>query len=154
MCKMMDRLNTIAASDASVLLLGETGTGKELVARALHDRSPRHGKPYVAVNCASFPDTLLEAELFGHERGAFTGAVARRAGRFAAAHGGTLLLDEVGDMSIALQVKLLRVLEDHAIEPLGTNAAIAVDVRNGIGRTSRNGESRKASPTSSAQATT
>jgi two-component system, NtrC family, response regulator AtoC len=129
MCQMMDRLNTIAASDASVLLLGETGTGKELVARALHDRSPRHGKPFVAVNCASFPDTLLEAELFGHERGAFTGAVARRAGRFAAAHGGTLLLDEVGDMSIALQVKLLRVLEDHVIEPLGTDTSIAVDVR-------------------------
>jgi two-component system, NtrC family, response regulator AtoC len=129
MCQMMDRLNTIAASDASVLLLGETGTGKELVARALHDRSPRHGKPFVAVNCASFPDTLLEAELFGHERGAFTGAVARRSGRFQAAHGGTLLLDEVGDMSIALQVKLLRVLEDHAIEPLGTNSSIPVDVR-------------------------
>ena len=121
MCQMMDRLNTIAASDASVLLLGETGTGKELVARALHDRSPRHGKPFVAVNCASFPDTLLESELFGHERGAFTGAVARRTGRFGAAHGGTLLLDEVGDMSIALQIKLLRVLEEHAIEPLGTN---------------------------------
>ena len=129
MCQMMDRLNTIAASDASVLLLGETGTGKELVARALHDRSPRHGKPFVAVNCASFPDTLLEAELFGHERGAFTGAVARRAGRFAAAHGGTLLLDEVGDMSIALQAKLLRVLEERAIEPLGTNTSIPVDVR-------------------------
>src|SRR5580765_3892634 len=129
MCRLMDRLNTIAASDAPVLLLGETGTGKELIARALHDRSPRHGKPFVAINCASFPDTLLEAELFGHERGAFTGAVARRAGRFAAAHGGTLLLDEVGDMSTALQVKLLRVLEEHTVEPLGTNASIPVDVR-------------------------
>jgi len=129
MCRMMDRLNTIAASDAPVLLLGETGTGKELIARALHDRSPRHLKPFVAVNCASFPDSLLEAELFGHERGAFTGAVARRAGRFAAAHGGTLLLDEVGDMSTALQVKLLRVLEEHVVEPLGTNTSIPVDVR-------------------------
>jgi DNA-binding NtrC family response regulator len=129
MCRMMDRLNTIAASDAPVLLLGETGTGKELIARALHDRSARHLKPFVAVNCASFPDTLLEAELFGHERGAFTGAVARRAGRFQASHGGTLLLDEVGDMSTALQVKLLRVLEQHTIEPLGTNASIPVDVR-------------------------
>jgi DNA-binding NtrC family response regulator len=129
MCRMMDRLNTIAASDAPVLLLGETGTGKELLARALHDRSARHLKPFVAVNCAAFPDTLLEAELFGHERGAFTGAVARRAGRFAAAHGGTLLLDEVGDMSTALQVKLLRVLEQHTIEPLGTNVSIPVDVR-------------------------
>jgi DNA-binding NtrC family response regulator len=129
MCQMMERLNTIAASDASVLLLGETGTGKELVARALHDRSPRHGKQFVAVNCAGFPDTLLDAELFGHERDAFTGAVARRSGRFSAAHGGTLLLDEVGDMSPALQVKLLRVLEEHALEPLGTRASIGVDVR-------------------------
>ena len=129
MCRMMDHLNTIAASDAPVLLRGETGTGKELIARALHDRSLRHGKPFVAVNCASFPDTLLEAELFGHERGAVTGAVARRTGRFAAAHGGTLLLDEVGDMSTALQVKLLRVLEEHTVEPLGTNTSIPVDVR-------------------------
>ena len=129
MCRLMDRLNTIASSDAPVLLLGETGTGKELVARALHDRGPRRGKPFVAVNCASFPDTLLEAELFGHERGAFTGAVGRRAGRFQAAHGGTLLLDEVGDMSTVAQVKLLRVLEEHVVEPLGTNAAIPVDVR-------------------------
>jgi len=129
MCRLMDRLNTIASSDAPVLLLGETGTGKELIARALHDRGPRRGKPFVAINCASFPDTLLEAELFGHERGAFTGAVARRAGRFQAAHGGTLLLDEVGDMSTAAQVKLLRVLEERTVEPLGTNTAIPVDVR-------------------------
>jgi DNA-binding NtrC family response regulator len=129
MCRLMDRLNTIASSDAPVLLLGETGTGKELVARALHDRGPRRGKAFVAVNCASFPDTLLEAELFGHERGAFTGAVGRRAGRFQAAHGGTLLLDEVGDMSTAAQVKLLRVLEQHTVEPLGTNTSIPVDVR-------------------------
>jgi DNA-binding NtrC family response regulator len=129
MCRLMDRLNTLASSDAPVLLLGETGTGKELVARALHDRGARRGKPFVAVNCASFPDTLLEAELFGHEQGAFTGAVARRAGRFQAAHGGTLLLDEVGDMSTAAQVKLLRVLEEHTVEPLGTNTSIPVDVR-------------------------
>ena len=128
MCLMMDRLNTIAASDASVLLLGEAGTGKELVARTLHDRSSRHGKPFVAVNCASLPDPLLEAELFGPERGA-SGGGAPRAGRLAAAHGGTLLLDEVGDLSIALQARLLRVLEHHPIEPLGTNESIAVDVR-------------------------
>src|SRR4030095_6471601 len=96
MCRLMDGLNTIASSDAPVLLLGETGTGKELVARALHDRGPRRGKPFVAVNCASFPDTLLEPELFGH--------------------GGTLLLNEVGDMSAAAQVKLLRVLEQHTVD--------------------------------------
>ena len=107
MCQMMERLNTIAASDASVLLLGETGTGKELVARALHDRSSRHGKPFVAVNCAAFPDTLLEAELFGIRAPSPLPPPP-------AAHGGTLLLDEVGDMSPALQAKLLRVLEEHA----------------------------------------
>jgi DNA-binding NtrC family response regulator len=129
MREMMERLNAIASSDAAVLLVGETGTGKELVARALHARSPRHGKPFVAVNCASFPDTLLAAELFGHDRGAFGGAVARRTGRFAAAHGGTLLLDEVGDLSLALQIKLLRVLEEHAIESPGTNNPMPVDVR-------------------------
>jgi DNA-binding NtrC family response regulator len=129
MCRMMARLNTIATSHASVLLLGETGTGKELVAHALHNRSPRNRKPFVAVNCASFPDTLLEAELFGHERGAFTGATTRREGRFRAAHGGTLLLDEVGDMSPAAQAKLLRVLQEQVIEPLGTNESVAVDVR-------------------------
>jgi two-component system response regulator AtoC len=129
MCRLRDRLNTIASSDASVLITGETGTGKELVARALHDRGPRRSKPFVAINCAAFPDTLLEAELFGYERGAFTGAVGRRQGRFSAAHGGTLLLDEVGDMSLSAQVKLLRVLQEQTFEPLGGNQSVHVDVR-------------------------
>ena len=119
MSLMMDRLSSIAASDASVLLLGETGTGKKLVARTLHDRSSRHGKSFVTVNCASWPDTLLEAELFGPEMSCNTGGGARRGGRLAAAHGGTLLLDWVGDLSIALQARLLRALEAHAIEPVG-----------------------------------
>jgi DNA-binding NtrC family response regulator len=129
MCRMMDRLNAIAARDVSVLLLGETGTGKDLAARTINDRGPRRGKPFVAVNCAAFPDRLLETELFGDERSALAGAGARRSGRFAAANGGTLLLEEVGDMSTALQGKLLRVLETRAIEPRGTNVSIGVDVR-------------------------
>jgi DNA-binding NtrC family response regulator len=129
MCRLQDRLNTIATSHASVLLCGESGTGKELIARALHERGTRRNKPFVAINCAAFPDTLLEAELFGHERGAFTGAVSRREGRFRAAHGGTLLLDEVADMSPAAQAKLLRVLQEGTIEPLGTNESVRVDVR-------------------------
>jgi DNA-binding NtrC family response regulator len=129
MLRLLDRVNTIATSHAPVLLLGESGTGKELVARALHDRGPRRGKAFVAVNCAAFPDTLLEAELFGHERGAFTGAVKRRDGRFRAAHGGTLLLDEVAEMSLPAQAKLLRVLQEGTVEPLGTNESVRVDVR-------------------------
>jgi two-component system response regulator AtoC len=129
MRRLMDRVKTLATSHAPVLIRGESGTGKELVARALHDRGPRRGKPFVAVNCAAFPDTLLEAELFGHERGAFTGAVRKRDGRFRAAHGGTLLLDEVAEMSPAAQAKLLRVLQEGTIEPLGTNESVRVDVR-------------------------
>jgi two-component system response regulator AtoC len=129
MLRLMDRVNTIATSHAPVLIRGESGTGKELVAKALHERGPRRGKPFVAVNCAAFPDTLLEAELFGHERGAFTGAVRRRDGRFRAAHGGTLLLDEVAEMSLPAQAKLLRVLQEGTIEPLGTNESLRVDVR-------------------------
>jgi DNA-binding NtrC family response regulator len=129
MLRLLDRVNTIATSHAPVLLAGESGTGKELVARALHDRGPRRDKPFVIVNCAAFPDTLLEAELFGHERGAFTGAVKRRDGRFKAAHTGTLLLDEIAEMSLPAQAKLLRVLQEGTIEPLGTNEATRVDVR-------------------------
>jgi DNA-binding NtrC family response regulator len=129
MLRLLDRVNTIAPSHAPVLLTGESGTGKELVARALHDRGARRGKSFVAVNCAAFPDTLLEAELFGHERGAFTGAVKRRDGRFRAAHGGTLLLDEIAEMSLPAQAKLLRVLQEGTVEPLGTNESVRVDVR-------------------------
>jgi len=137
MLRLLDRVNTIAPSHAPVLLQGESGTGKELVARALHERGARRGKAFVAVNCAAFPETLLEAELFGHERGAFTGAVKKRDGRFRAAHGGTLLLDEVAEMSMPAQAKLLRVLQEGVIEPLGTNESVRVDVRV-ISATNRN----------------
>jgi two-component system response regulator AtoC len=129
MLRLLDRVNTIATSHAPVLLSGESGTGKELVARALHQRGPRRDRPLVVVNCAAFPDTLLEAELFGHERGAFTGAVKRRDGRFRAAHTGTLMLDEIAEMSLPAQAKLLRVLQEGTIEPLGTNESQRVDVR-------------------------
>src|SRR3954464_10614818 len=137
MLRLLERVNTIAPSHAPVLLQGESGTGKELVARALHERGARQGKAFVAVNCAAFPETLLEAELFGHERGAFTGAIKKRDGRFRAAHGGTLLLDEVAEMSLPSQAKLLRVLQEGVIEPLGTNESVRVDVRV-ISATNRN----------------
>jgi DNA-binding NtrC family response regulator len=127
--RLLSRLDTVAASDASVLVTGETGTGKELVARRIHARSPRRTGPFVAVNCAAFPEGLLEAELFGHEKGAFTGAVRRREGRFRAAHKGTLLLDEVAEMPLPGQAKLLRALQEGVIEPLGSGAPIPVDVR-------------------------
>jgi DNA-binding NtrC family response regulator len=129
MMRLLDRIDTIAESDTSVLITGESGTGKELIARTLHDRSARASGPFVAVNCAALPETLLEAELFGHERGAFTGAVRKRDGRFRAATGGTLLLDEVAEMTPAAQTKLLRVLQEGTIEPLGANAPVHVDVR-------------------------
>jgi DNA-binding NtrC family response regulator len=143
MLRLLDRVNTIAPSHAPVLLQGESGTGKELVARALHERGARRGKAFVAVNCAAFPETLLEAELFGHERGAFTGAVKKRDGRFRAAHAGTLLLDEVAEMSMPAQAKLLRVLQEGVIEPLGTNESVRVDVRV-ISATNRNLKERVA----------
>jgi DNA-binding NtrC family response regulator len=129
MARLRDRIATLAPSDAPVLITGESGTGKELVARRLHELSARRDRPFVAVNCAAFPEGLIEGELFGHERGAFTGAVKAREGRFKAAHGGTLFLDEVAEIPLPAQVKLLRVLQEGTIEPLGSNSPIRVDVR-------------------------
>jgi DNA-binding NtrC family response regulator len=119
----------VAATSATVLITGETGTGKELVARAIHRRSPRAAMPFIAVNCAAFPETLLESELFGHERGAFTGADRSRQGLFEAAHGGTLFLDEAGEMSPAAQAKLLRIVVDGQLTRLGSTKVRSVDVR-------------------------
>src|SRR5271167_2972307 len=122
-------IERVAPSNVSVLVTGESGTGKELVARALHDLSARRLKPFVAVNCAAIPETLIESEIFGHEKGAFTGALERRTGCFELAEGGTLLLDEIGEMPIATQAKLLRVLEDRKLRRLGSKGETSVDVR-------------------------
>src|SRR5229473_1453404 len=119
----------VAPSTASVLITGASGTGKELVARTIHELSPRRPKPFVAINCAAIPETLMESEIFGHEKGAFTGALERRTGCFELAEGGTLLLDEIGEMPIATQAKLLRVLEDHKFRRLGSKVETTVDVR-------------------------
>jgi transcriptional regulator with PAS, ATPase and Fis domain len=122
-------LRSVADTHSTVLVTGETGTGKELVASAIHKASRRAEKPFVALNCAAIPDSLIESELFGHTRGAFTGAVAAREGRLLAAHGGTLFLDEIGDMPLAAQAKLLRVLQDKQVTPLGADRGVPVDVR-------------------------
>mgnify|MGYP000665200909 CR=1 FL=1 len=124
--KMVGR---VASTDATVLIRGETGTGKELVARAIHQQSPRRERPFVQVNCAAIPDELIESELFGHEKGSFTGAHRRQLGKFVQADGGTLFLDEVGDMSLKTQAKVLRVLQDGEVEPVGAGRTFRVDVR-------------------------
>ena len=129
MHRLFEVLPAIAASPSTVLIVGETGTGKELMARTIHDQSPRRQGPFVAVNCAAIPDTLLESELFGYKAGAFTGANRDKPGRFALAKGGTLFLDEIGDISPALQVRLLRVLQDRTYEPLGAIRSETADAR-------------------------
>jgi DNA-binding NtrC family response regulator len=122
-------IEQVAPSTASVLITGESGTGKELVARTIHKMSPRHDKPFVAINCSAIPESLMESELFGHEKGAFTGAASRRQGCFELADTGTLLLDEIGEMPALLQAKLLRVIEERAVRRLGSRKEIEVDVR-------------------------
>lgn len=122
-------IRQVAAFDSTALVLGESGTGKEVVARAIHDLSPRRGRPFVAINCGAIPADLLESELFGHEKGSFTGAIAARKGRFEIAEGGTLFLDEIGDMSPSMQVKLLRVLQERVFERVGNHAPIRCNVR-------------------------
>ena len=126
---LLEFIDKVADSDSTILILGESGTGKELIARTIHYNSARRDQPLVPVNCGAIPENLLESELFGHEKGAFTGAVNARMGRFELAHGGTLFLDEVGEMSLALQVKLLRVLQERCFERVGGTKTIGVDVR-------------------------
>jgi len=129
MRRVMAQVDRVAASETRVCILGETGTGKELIARAIHERSPRHDKPFVTVNCAAVPSELIESELFGHEKGAFTGAAARHLGKFEQAHGGTLFLDEIGDMPQTMQAKLLRLLQEGELERVGGEKPIIVNTR-------------------------
>jgi two-component system nitrogen regulation response regulator GlnG len=129
MIEIFKLIGRIAKSDAAVLIQGESGTGKELVARIIHENSRRAGKPFLAVNCAAIPETLLESELFGHEKGAFTGAAGSRKGKFELSHGGTIFLDEVGDMSLATQAKILRVLQEHTFERVGGEQTLTADTR-------------------------
>ena len=143
---VIDRLKRIAPTDATVLIQGATGTGKELVAQAIHQNSPRKNKPFVALNCAALSENILESELFGHVRGAFTDASTDRVGKFEYANGGTLFLDEVGDMPLATQIKLLRVLESGEITRVGSNETTSVNVRI-VSATNRNLEDQIAAGT-------
>jgi formate hydrogenlyase transcriptional activator len=129
LCEVLDQIHVVAPTDSTVLIEGETGTGKEVIASAIHAHSSRRNKPFIKLNCAAIPLGLLESELFGHEKGAFTGAVAQKLGRFDAANGGTLFLDEIGDIPLELQSKLLRVLQEHEFERLGSTYTRSVDVR-------------------------
>ena len=129
MLKTYELIETVSKTDATILIMGESGTGKEVVANAIHLQSPRKGRPFVKVTCAALPETLLESELFGHEKGAFTGALRQRKGRFEMADGGTLFLDQIGDISPGVQVKLLRVLQERQFERVGGNETLSVDVR-------------------------
>src|SRR5689334_19033119 len=137
MQRVFEIVDQVAPSKATVLITGESGTGKELVANALHQRSPRAHGPFIKLHCAALAESLLESELFGHERGSFTGAMARKDGRFQLAHGGTLFLDEIGEISPAIQVKLLRFLQEHEFERVGGTQTVRVDVRV-IAATNRN----------------
>jgi two-component system response regulator HydG len=137
MMKLYETISLVAPSDATVLILGESGTGKELVANAIHQNSPRKDNPFIKINCAALPETLLESELFGHEKGAFTGASTQKKGRFHYAHTGTIFLDEIGEMPASTQVKILRVLQEQEFEPLGSVKSTKVDIRI-IAATNRN----------------
>jgi len=143
---VLKQVETVAPTDSTVIIQGETGTGKELIARAIHNLSPRREHTFVKVNCAAIPTGLLESELFGHERGAFTGAIAQRLGRFELANGGTIFLDEVGDIPLELQPKLLRVLQEQAFERLGSTRTVRVDIRL-VAATNRNLEEMVAART-------
>ncbi len=129
MQRLYEQILTASETDLTVLILGETGTGKELIARSIHSRSDRRSKPFVVINCAAIPENLLESEFFGHEKGAFSGAISQRIGKFEKAHTGTLFLDEIGDIPLDLQAKILRVIEDHKITRIGSNREVELDFR-------------------------